>query len=201
MSSADVAGWRKAKRVELLRARLELAPEMHQQFSSRVLECLVEHFRERGPGTIGLYFPFRKEINLIPFARQVLAWGGSVSLPVVVAKGKPLEFRAWKPGDPMEKGALGIPFPANGEPVEPQTLVIPLLGFDGANYRLGYGAGYYDFTLRAAQWRPIAIGVGFELSRLDSIFPQSHDVPMDAIMTEQGLQASGDRHYPRQFPQ
>ena len=179
--------WRKAKRAELVKARLELAPDIHRQFGKRVLECLIENFCEQGSGVIGLYFPFRGEINLIPFARQVLAWGGSVALPVVIARGQPLEFRAWKPGDPMNKGVLGIPIPASGARVEPQTLVIPLVGFDAACYRLGNGGGYYDRTLQGARNRPISIGVGFEIMRLDSVFPQPHDVPMDMIVTERGL--------------
>ena len=184
----QVKAWRKAKRTELLDARMALLPELHRQYSLRILDCLIGNFRERGSGTVGIYFPFRAEINLIPLARQVLAWGGLPALPVVIGKGKPLEFRAWKPGDLMTKGALGIPFPARGEAVRPQTLMVSLVGFDAGCYRLGYGAGYYDCTLQAASPRPLAVGVGFELSRLDSIFPQPHDLPMDAIVTEKGLQ-------------
>jgi 5-formyltetrahydrofolate cyclo-ligase len=83
---------------------------------------------------------------------------------------------------------LGIPFPAHGARVDPQALVIPLVGFDTACFRLGYGAGYYDYTLQAAPRRPVTIGIGFELARLDTLYPQPHDVPMDFIVTEQGLQ-------------
>jgi 5,10-methenyltetrahydrofolate synthetase len=187
-SSAEVRNWRKAKRVELLKARLELAPEAYRQLSRRVLECLIDNFREHCSGAVGLYFPFRGEINLMPFVEQVRTWGGSTSLPVVVAKGQPLEFREWKRGEALQKGVLGIPFPAYGARVLPQTLVIPLVGFDAACFRLGYGAGYYDYTLQAAPRRPVTIGVGFELARLDTVYPQPHDVPMDFIVTERGLQ-------------
>lgn len=187
-SWAGVAAWRKAKRTELINARLALSPELHRLHSRRILELLIENLRERASGIVAVYYPFRREINPIPFARQVLAWGGALALPVVIGKGQPLEFRAWKPGDAMEKGPLGIPFPARAVRVEPQTLLIPVVGFDAACYRLGHGAGYYDYTLTAASPRPMAIGVGFELSRLDSIFPQPHDIPMDVIVTEQGLQ-------------
>jgi 5-formyltetrahydrofolate cyclo-ligase len=187
-SSAAVKIWRQTKRAELLKARLELAPEAHRQWSRRVLECLIDNFREPCSGAVGLYVPFRGEINLMPLVEQVRAWGGSTSLPVVVAKGQPLEFREWKRGEALQKGVLGIPFPAHGARVEPQTLVIPLLGFDAACFRLGYGAGYYDHTLQAAPGRPVSIGVGFELARLDTVYPQPHDVPMDFIVTERGLQ-------------
>jgi 5,10-methenyltetrahydrofolate synthetase len=183
----DVWGWRKAKRAELLKARLEMPPEARLQSSRQVLQSLVDNFQKHCSGAVGLYWPFRGEINLLPFADRIRGWGGSVSLPVVIAKGQPLEFRVWNQGDALEKGALGIPIPVSGEPIEPRTLVIPLLGFDAACYRLGYGAGYYDCTLRAASPRPVAIGVGFELSRLDSVYPQPHDVAMDYVVTERGV--------------
>ena len=187
-NSGSVAAWRKAKRAELVKTRLDLSPETHRELSLRVRDYLFDICRVRGSGAIGLYFPFRGEINLVPLARQIVAWGGSTSLPVVVAKGQPLEFRAWKPGEALNKGVLGIPIPANEMRVEPEMLLVPLVGFDAACYRLGNGGGYYDMTLQAARNRPVAIGIGFEMMRLDSVFPQPHDMPMDIIVTERGLQ-------------
>ena len=66
----------------------------------------------------------------------------------------------------------------------PACLVVPLVGFDAAGYRLGYGGGYYDRTLAARRPRPWAIGLGFDLGRLDSIHPLDHDIAMDGIVTE-----------------
>jgi 5-formyltetrahydrofolate cyclo-ligase len=62
-----------------------------------------------------------------------------------------------------------------------------LVGFDGEGYRLGYGGGYYDRTIAAFAKRPFALGIGFELSRLPTIYPQPHDLAMDAIVTEAGV--------------
>jgi len=186
-SSEQVWSWRKAKRAELVKARLDLSPEAHREIRRQVVSFLIDNFREFCSGTVALYWPVRGEIDLRPFMEQIRAWGGTTSLPVVVAKGQPLEFREWKAGDAMNKGVFGIPIPAHGVRVEPQTLVIPLVGFDAACYRLGNGGGYYDFTLKAARRRPVAIGVGFEMTRLDSVYPQPHDVAMDIIVTEQGL--------------
>jgi 5-formyltetrahydrofolate cyclo-ligase len=74
--------------------------------------------------------------------------------------------------------------PAEGEPVTPTTLLVPLVGFDEMGYRLGYGGGYYDRTLASLPAKPLAIGVGYELSYLGTIYPQPHDIPMSAIVTE-----------------
>jgi hypothetical protein len=66
------------------------------------------------------------------------------------------------------------------------VLIVPLLGFDAEGYRLGYGGGHYDRTLAAMVPRPLTIGVGYALGRLETIYPQPHDIPLDAIVTETG---------------
>ena len=115
--------------------------------------------------------------------------GAQVALPVVIGPGRPLEFRCWTEDATMEAGVWNILHPASGSPVSPSALVIPLVGFDEAGFRLGYGAGHYDTTLAAFARRPHAIGVGFESSCLPTIFPQPHDCPMDVIITEARVRA------------
>jgi len=96
----------------------------------------------------------------------------------------PLEFRAWAPDAKLVPGIWNIPVPADGAVIEPDALLVPLVGFDSEGYRLGYGGGYYDRTLASRRRKPLTIGVGFELSELPTIHPQPHDIPMDAIVTE-----------------
>jgi 5-formyltetrahydrofolate cyclo-ligase len=91
----------------------------------------------------------------------------------------------------MERGLWDIPIPAERDPVVPDALIIPLVGFDGAGYRLGYGGGYYDRTLAAAPRRPFCIGLGYDEMRLATIYPQPHDIPMDVIVTDQGVAQRG----------
>ncbi len=102
----------------------------------------------------------------------------------MVAKGQPLVFRSWAPGEKLEKGVWNIPIPAGGEQVLPDLVIAPLVGFDEAGYRLGYGGGFYDRTLAAMPARPQTIGVGFGFARLATIFPQWHDIPMDSLVVE-----------------
>ena len=96
-------------------------------------------------------------------------------------------YRRWRPGDPLIDGVWGIPIPQKREITLPQAVLAPLVGFDRQCYRLGYGGGYFDRTLAALTPRPVAIGVGFELSQLETIHPQDFDIPMDLIVTEAGL--------------
>lgn len=87
----------------------------------------------------------------------------------------------------LKRGIWGIPIPAERQIVRPTALLMPLIGFDEAGYRLGCGGGYYGRTLAVMMPKPLTIGVGYALGRLDTIHPQPHDIPMDAILTEEGF--------------
>jgi 5-formyltetrahydrofolate cyclo-ligase len=186
----DWRAWRKAERARLIAARQAMADAPRKAATAAITEQLTARFAPGGFASLGVYWPFRREYDPLPFARAVLAAGGWVALPVVVAPRTPLDFRAWTPETKMEAGVWNIPHPAQGPATAPAAFLAPLVGFDDEGYRLGYGAGYYDRTLAARADRPLVIGVGFELSRLPTIRPQPHDVPMDYILTEAGLTAS-----------
>jgi 5-formyltetrahydrofolate cyclo-ligase len=183
----SIIAWRKAQRAERMDARMALPLEQHQAASTAVYDRLAERFSHLADRLTGFYWPFRREWSPFPFVERLTAEGGRLALPVVVEKGRPLEFRAWKPGDRMARGVYDIPYPAEGPAVTPRALIIPLLGFDEAGYRLGYGAGYYDRTLASFAEKPLCVGVGFELARMETIHPLPHDIPMDFIVTEAGL--------------
>ncbi|HEY5410312.1 MAG TPA: 5-formyltetrahydrofolate cyclo-ligase [Caulobacteraceae bacterium] len=183
----DLRAWRKVERARLIEARMALPLDEHKAASAAIAETLTARFPAAAFGSLGCYWPFRREYDCIPLMRQVIEAGGQVSLPVVLHKNHPLEFRPWTPGARMEAGVWNIMHPAEGISVQPAALLIPLVGFDARGYRLGYGAGFYDRTIALFETPPLKIGVGFELSRLDTIFPQDHDIPMDVIVTEKGV--------------
>ncbi|HEY2445123.1 MAG TPA: 5-formyltetrahydrofolate cyclo-ligase [Rhizomicrobium sp.] len=179
-----VRDWRKAQRARLLDMRRAMLPDAHRAASETIMQTLVSRLPPAAQLFVGCYWPFRREFNCLPYMRDVVRSGGRIALPVVIARGRPLEFRRWTEESKMEPGTLNIPHPASGPAVSPPVLVIPLLGFDEAGFRLGYGAGYYDATIASLPERPIAVAVGFESCRLPSIFPQPHDRPMDVVITE-----------------
>jgi 5,10-methenyltetrahydrofolate synthetase len=87
----------------------------------------------------------------------------------------------------MTVDPYGIPIPATPPAPPPDVLLIPLVAFDAAGYRLGYGGGYFDRTLAALDPRPLSVGVGFELARVADLQPAPHDIPLDRIVTEAGV--------------
>ncbi len=181
---ADVARWRRAERKRLLDARLALDVAARHDSANRIAAALDRTIGKFGGRTVSGYWPFRGEPDLRNWSIRVIERGGRVALPVVIRKDWPLEFRAWAPGDPLERGMWNILVPARGPSVQPDIVIAPLVGFDDANYRLGYGGGFFDRTLATLPRRAFVIGVSYATSRLATIYPQPHDIAMDAIVTD-----------------
>jgi 5-formyltetrahydrofolate cyclo-ligase len=181
--AADLPRWRKAERERLIGERLAIAADTRQAMSERIAILLSEAIGNVEGRTISLYWPFRGEPDLRPWMKVVIGGGGRIALPVVIEKAHPLVFRAYAPGDPLEKGVWNIPIPAAGPPVIPDIVIAPLVGFDPQNYRLGYGGGFFDRTLASLPAKPLTIGVGYAMQAVPTIFPQPYDIPMDRIIT------------------
>ena len=182
----DVARWRKAERERLIAARLAIPAETRAGFARSIAAGLDAAIGEVGVRAVSLYWPFRGEPDLRFWLASVVKRGGAAALPVVVEKAKPLVFRAYRPGDPLEKGVWNIPIPAKGEPVVPDVVIAPVVGFDPNRYRLGYGGGFFDRTLAALPRKPLVIGVGYDIQAIPTIYAQPHDIAMDRIVTETG---------------
>lgn len=183
----EIREWRRAKRAELRSRRLSVPREEKDRLRGITTKLIRQHVPDIGIGCTGFYWPFKGEVDLRHFVRGLVADGGEAALPVVVERAHPLEFWSWRPHAKLQRGIWNIPIPAERVPVRPTLLLVPLVGFDDGGYRLGYGGGYYDRTLAIASPRPMTIGIGYELGRLDSIHPQPHDIPLDAIVTENGF--------------
>jgi 5,10-methenyltetrahydrofolate synthetase len=183
----DVAAWRKAERARLLALREALTLEERRGADARITGHLVSGFPNLGTLTIGFYWPFKGEVDPRVAMRRFREQGARSALPVVVEKNTPLRYHVWTPGCATRPGAFGLPVPVDGAIVVPDAVLAPPVGFDARGYRLGYGGGYFDRTLASLAPRPLAIGFAREASRIETIHPQPHDIPMDFIVTENGI--------------
>ena len=180
-SEEDVKAWRKLQREALIKARPQ-DPNERQLRAAAILEQLAAELH--GAKILGIYWPFRGEIDVRELAHRHIEAGGVAALPVVIEKNAPVEFWRWRPDAPMTRDLYNIPIPGEREVVVPDVLIVPLVGFDRQGYRLGYGGGYYDRTLAASTPRPRTIGIAFAEAELETTYPQSYDIPMSRIVTD-----------------
>ena len=149
MNWEEIREWRRLMRSLLRSKRRALLRDEKESVRLMVCDFVRDSFPELREACIGFYWPFQGEIDLRHRVRSFLALGAEAALPVVVEKGQPLEFWSWSPGMKLGRGIWNIPIPVERNPVQPTVLLVPLVGFDSAGYRLGHGGGYYDRTLAA----------------------------------------------------
>jgi 5-formyltetrahydrofolate cyclo-ligase len=186
-NGAGIKEWRTEERRRLIERRSLLTSEERHQKTSQIrhnLDRLLPHVTGRN---ISLYWPFLGEPDLRGWLAAAAACGATCLLPVVTEKNKPLTFRSWRAGDELIRGVLNIPVPLHGEELQAELVIAPVVGFDAVCYRLGFGGGYFDRTLAVQDPKPLVIGVGFDFQEIDTIRPQHHDIPMDAIVTDGGI--------------
>jgi len=183
----EVKAWRKAERARLLALREAVPEDVRRSRGERITASIVAAFPQLARMTFGFYWPLRGEYDARVVAMHFRKLGARTALPVVVAKAAPLQFRLWWPGAPSTVGVYDLPVPQT-EVVVPEAVLMPPIGFDAQCYRLGYGGGFFDRTLAALAPQPLKIGVAFELSRIDTIRPQPHDIAMDCVVTERDIQ-------------
>jgi 5-formyltetrahydrofolate cyclo-ligase len=141
-----------------------------------------------GHDVISAFWPLPDELDTRPLIAALAARGHRIGLPVVVKRGLPLIFRHWTPATELVAGNFRVMTPPPEAPeVVPSLLAVPLLAFDRAGYRLGYGGGFYDRTLaklRGAGGKPLAVGVALSAQEVPAVPRDETDQPLDWIVTE-----------------
>lgn len=186
-NAANPVAARAALRRTMIAARQAMPADQHRAASARVLTHLADLLLPMPAGSIGVCVAIRGEVDCLPLVARLAEAGWQAAMPVVSIVDAPMTFRRWWPAAPMTTDPFGIPVPDAGTVPMPQVLLLPLVAFDAAGYRLGYGGGYFDRTLAACGQRPLTVGVGFDACAVASIEPEAYDIPLDNIVTESGI--------------
>jgi 5-formyltetrahydrofolate cyclo-ligase len=184
---------RAAMRIDKIAAREALAPGDRALRSDALEAHLAKLLARLRPRVLGFCWPIRGEFDCRPVAAQWIAQATQACLPMVTEPDAAMVFREWRPDSAMLIDRYGIHYPATGAALIPDVLLMPVNAFDGQGFRLGYGGGYFDRTLVALTPRPLAIGLGYELARVGSTQPGPHDIALDAVVTEAGLELFSGR--------
>lgn len=171
-----------------LQAERQALHDRHQR-SVHLQEVLRVWLVSRFENSIGAYWPIKGEFDALP---ALFRWTEAeperrIGLPVVDRETKQLRFHVWYPGCPMEEDAFGILKPKDTEEFHPELLLVPCVGYGPGGLRLGYGGGFYDRTLASLDPMPFTAGLGFSHGFIPWLQGEPHDVPLDTMLTEDGL--------------
>jgi 5-formyltetrahydrofolate cyclo-ligase len=189
----DPAGIIEAKKA--LRARIKAwRAGLGADVMARAGEAVAAHGLRFLPqlqtsAVVSAFSPMPEEFRIWPLLRRLHGEGHRLAMPVMQGKGKPLIFRAWAPGDAMDKAVWGIAEPQSDKPeLEPDIVLVPLLAFDAAGRRLGYGGGFYDRTLAGlrARKRVVAVGIAYDESKVNAVPHLDYDERLDWVLTPSG---------------
>ena len=139
-----------------------------------------------GVRTLSGYAATAKEVAIDEALTGLLARGVTVCLPWV--DGSSLGVAPVSSLDDLQPGWRGVrePPPADRHALRPtalQALIVPGLGFDRAGNRLGYGGGHFDRLLAQVRSGTVVIGVGLDEQVVAAIPTDSHDHPVDVVVT------------------
>ncbi len=174
-------------RSAMLAWRATLSEDERHAGAAGLLATLQRERPFETPGVVSGFWPIKDEIDIRPLMIELLNTGCQLVLPVVQGRGQPLLFRAWRPGDPLEAGVFGTLQPsARREALEPDALIVPLLACDEEGWRLGYGGGFYDRTLKGlrARRKVTAVGVGFDGQLVPEVPHGPDDERLDWLLTD-----------------
>ena len=183
LKTTEVIDERRTLRQTLLQQRRQLDPELRKMWDQSLIDHLLAWCEAEKPASLAVYSPIRGEPDLCRSYSSISAMGIALAFPFVLAKNRPLEFLAWREGDPMTTDEFGIPVPLQRDHlITPEAMLIPCVGFNDRRYRLGYGGGFYDRTL-AVLPSVISIGIAYQ-NQLCEFEPGIHDIAMVKILTE-----------------
>jgi 5-formyltetrahydrofolate cyclo-ligase len=187
MSEPTTTQTPKAQLRSVTLAQRDAMPADERQRAAEVLATRTFPIAVPQGAVVSGFMPMRTEINPLPLMRRLAAAGAQLALPVIQGRGKPLLMRAWSFGAPLEARQWGIKEPLDAAPiVEPDILLVPLACFDRTGHRIGYGAGYFDKTIRAlwAKKRVTAIGLAFAAQEIPRVPATDFDERLDLVLTE-----------------
>jgi 5-formyltetrahydrofolate cyclo-ligase len=188
MAATDIEAAKAALRSRAHARRAALFAAARAEASAAVARHFFDGIVLQPGEIVAAYWPIRDELDCQPILVKLMDDLQPVCLPLVLGPDEPLELRLWEQGSPLYPSGFGTLAPSELAPiVEPDVVLVPLLGFDKFGTRLGYGGGYYDRTLAAMHKAPRLIGLAFASQEIEEIPRDSHDVPLDAVVTEAGV--------------
>jgi len=181
-------------RKEMLSQRTALSPTKRDALSLKVCDHLSSWNPLKVAKTVALYASINGEVDPEGLAKELLERGSRLAYPrIQLMAGFPMIELVWIASlSELTPGFRGIPEPtgdAVASPSEVDIFVVPAIAFDHHNHRLGYGGGSYDNLLSKTADNSLTVGLGYDFQVCEKLPTESHDIPMDIVVTESGILA------------
>jgi len=185
----DISKLQDEKRALRRAAKAARAAAVGETAGPALRDQFLRALTPREGAVVSGYWPLGDELDPRPLMTALAARGHRLALPAILGAGEPLQFRAWRPGDAMQPAGFGTREPGpQAEVLQPDLLLVPLLAFDAAGYRLGYGGGFYDRSLALLRARGdiLAVGLAYAAQQVAAVPRETTDQPLDLVVTECG---------------
>jgi len=140
--------------------------------------------------TILIYCSKFPEVDTHKIIDYLISLGKNVVVPIIERETHTLRLSYLRDKSVLVTSTFNVLEPIGNEiPANPKDIdvaVIPMIAFDFAGNRLGYGAGYYDRFLNGNP-HVVKIGLAFFSQMEDKILTESDDIHMDYVITEYGI--------------
>ena len=180
---------RERLRAEVLRKRDSIRPSVRAELSRRIIHHAINWIEENRANTVLIYLSMRSEVETDGLLDSLLVHNKIVLAPVMNMKRrtltpyrivdieKDLVLHPYGMYQPNEETCP--PFPLN----QIDLIFVPGIAFDPKGYRIGYGAGFYDRFLPQCP-QAVWVGLAYQAQIVADTFPQTWDVPLHQILTE-----------------
>jgi len=182
---------KKELRRHMLQKRNALPQEQRERLSKQACQELLRCDRLSQAKVLMAFHPFGEELDILPFLAEARERGVEIWLPLTVTAQKRLVPYRYDGPQMLKQGVYGIwePNPTvavEGDSSRLDAILVPGVAFDRSGGRMGYGGGYYDRFLAGLQRRPFLAGVCFSVQVIDQVPMESHDIRLDALVTDEG---------------
>lgn len=200
-AAATLVAQKKALRNAVLARRDAMSDDARSRASQEICTQLEQTLAslDFAQPTVAVYSPMGSEVDVVPFVRGAYQAGATIAFPCMNLRGeaprmymRKVSREAWETNEapfvakPMKRFAIDNVELSRFPVIESQSIdaiIVPMVAFDAANNRLGYGGGNYDEYLCLLGERTTVIGVAFEAQRVDAVPTEPHDKPLPSIIS------------------
>lgn len=175
-------------REQKLLERLNHHPQIKERKNKKIVTKLLQLPEFKNAKKILIYLPIKGEFDPSSLLTKK-SLNKFFILPRVANKEGKLDLYYVKNLEDVEKGSFNILEPKLhlkiAKPKDLDLAIIPGIAFSQNGHRIGYGKGFYDRLLKKINCPKI--GVAYDFQIVDNIAGQEHDVPLNAIITEEKI--------------